>query len=345
MLRLQSIFKCSVFIVLLIISGGAGMACEYDICQFVYFGQTISGYIYSDNEIHAYSFAANAGDHLLIRANSSYILFKPHLELLNSDKKALAITGYGDSYTQIYDLVLEHDDDYTLLVMDYGLDGWGAYSLIIQRTNNPSPARMIEFDTIIQDTISTTSELHIYQFDAVGGETVNIEMLDLAATIEPYLELFSPEGAPLTEFVDSYEAIIDNYTLIDPGRYTLIASDAFCNEAGEYQLTFERLALDADLIDPLLPQDLSLGQNYPNPFNPTTRIEFYLPRRGLVSLDIYNVLGEKVANILSEYLSAGEHTIEWDGCSATGQPAASGIYFYRLQTDNAIQTRKMVLMR
>lgn len=88
------------------------------------------------------------------------------------------------------------------------------------------------------------------------------------------------------------------------------------------------------------PQNFALSQNYPNPFNPSTTIEFDLPKTSEVSLKVFNILGEEVATLVSDRLSAGSYFYEWD---ASG--LASGIYLYRLQASDYVETRKMVLMR
>ena len=86
--------------------------------------------------------------------------------------------------------------------------------------------------------------------------------------------------------------------------------------------------------------------NYPNPFNPATQISFRLPQAGAVSLVIYNMLGQQVRTLLAgEYLNAGDHTVTWDGTDATGKPVASGVYLYRLTTDQATVTKKMMLTK
>ncbi len=92
-------------------------------------------------------------------------------------------------------------------------------------------------------------------------------------------------------------------------------------------------------------REFSLGQNYPNPFNPTTSIEFQLLRSGRVKIEIINILGEKVRVLVDRYLRAGPHLVNWDGKDDSGGGMASGIYFYRLETREFSQTKKMVLLR
>ncbi|RME24643.1 MAG: T9SS C-terminal target domain-containing protein, partial [Candidatus Zixiibacteriota bacterium] len=86
--------------------------------------------------------------------------------------------------------------------------------------------------------------------------------------------------------------------------------------------------------------------NHPNPFNPSTQISFNLPQAGSVNLTIYNMLGQKVRTLIADdFLSAGEHTVTWDGSNADGRHVASGIYLYRLTTEAETLTRKMLLAK
>ena len=88
------------------------------------------------------------------------------------------------------------------------------------------------------------------------------------------------------------------------------------------------------------PAEFALSQNYPNPFNPLTAIEFTLLRTGDASLIIYNLLGEEITRLVDGDMPAGNHRVIWDASSL-----ASGIYFYRLQAGDFVQTRKMVLLK
>jgi hypothetical protein len=90
----------------------------------------------------------------------------------------------------------------------------------------------------------------------------------------------------------------------------------------------------------LLPDKFKLFQNFPNPFNPSTTIEFSLPRSVFVDLKVFNFLGQEVALLVSKELVAGTYTMKWD---ATGM--ASGIYFYRLQADKFIDTKKILFLK
>jgi hypothetical protein len=88
------------------------------------------------------------------------------------------------------------------------------------------------------------------------------------------------------------------------------------------------------------PADFALGQNFPNPFNPATRISFAIPLDGMVTLTVYNALGQEVSTLVNEQRPAGRYDVTWD---ASGLP--SGVYFARLQAGNLIETRKMTLVK
>ncbi len=97
--------------------------------------------------------------------------------------------------------------------------------------------------------------------------------------------------------------------------------------------------------DENLPAGFALEQNYPNPFNPTTMISFSLPSAQHVTLEIYNVQGQKVRTLIDEVRGAGEHAIEWDATSYAGDRVASGIYFYRLTAGDYVVSKKMTLLK
>ncbi|MFH2049848.1 MAG: T9SS type A sorting domain-containing protein [bacterium] len=94
-----------------------------------------------------------------------------------------------------------------------------------------------------------------------------------------------------------------------------------------------------------LPEGYSLEQNYPNPFNPTTNISFSIPSSQHVTLEVINVLGQRVKALVDEELSAGSHTYEWDAKNENGEKVTSGMYFYRLTAGDKVISKKMTLLK
>jgi hypothetical protein len=94
-----------------------------------------------------------------------------------------------------------------------------------------------------------------------------------------------------------------------------------------------------------VPRTYRLAQNYPNPFNPSTTIKFDMKEKGLVTVKIYDVAGRLVRTLANEVRDAGAYSILWDGRNNLGADAASGIYFYKMETAGFSATKKLVLLR
>jgi len=89
----------------------------------------------------------------------------------------------------------------------------------------------------------------------------------------------------------------------------------------------------------------NLSQNYPNPFNPVTTIEYSVPSRAHVRIEIYDVLGRKVRTLVNETKQAGSYRAEWNGVDDAGRPVSTGVYLYRCKADKITQTKKMLLLK
>lgn len=129
-----------------------------------------------------------------------------------------------------------------------------------------------------------------------------------------------------------------------PKQYSFVDNKT---TSGKYLYRLKQIDTDGQFeysnqieIDLEHPDKFSLNQNYPNPFNPSTVISFSVPVKSFTSLKIYDVLGNQIATLVSEEKQAGTYEINFDGADLT-----SGIYFYKLQTENFIDTKKMILLR
>ncbi len=97
---------------------------------------------------------------------------------------------------------------------------------------------------------------------------------------------------------------------------------------------------------PVAPVEISLYQNYPNPFNPSTTISFDVAQTSsFVNLEIYNMKGQKVKQLVNEQLSSGQHSIVWNGNDDSNNPVSSGVYLYKLKAGSYTSTKKMILMK
>jgi len=89
-----------------------------------------------------------------------------------------------------------------------------------------------------------------------------------------------------------------------------------------------------------VPAEFLLSQNYPNPFNPNTQIEYSIPKSSQVIVKIFNTLGEEIETLVNEEKPVGTYEVNWNAANLP-----SGVYFYRLQAGDFVQTRKMILLK
>jgi hypothetical protein len=96
---------------------------------------------------------------------------------------------------------------------------------------------------------------------------------------------------------------------------------------------------------PVLPNKYELLQNYPNPFNPSTVITYSLAKAGNVTIEVYNVLGKRVAVLVNQQQIAGTHSLVWNSQNNNGSKVGSGVYFMKMVSGSFSQTKKMVLIK
>jgi hypothetical protein len=127
----------------------------------------------------------------------------------------------------------------------------------------------------------------------------------------------------------NFKGVLDDIRIYNHALSELEIRDLYDIETGLEKSEIEQL-----------PQEYYLSQNYPNPFNSSTVITYQLPQSSNVVLDIYNIAGQKVATLISDAKPAGYHRFEW-----RAQNLASGVYYYRLQADTYVKTRKLLLLK
>ena len=93
------------------------------------------------------------------------------------------------------------------------------------------------------------------------------------------------------------------------------------------------------------PEYFKLHQNYPNPFNPVTKIHYDLPKKSFVSIDIYDVTGNKIKSLVNRVQDAGYRSVYWDATNSLGQSVSAGMYIYTVKTGEFRTTSKMALIK
>ena len=163
----------------------------------------------------------------------------------------------------------------------------------------------------------------------------------LNGTLKVYLTNgFIPAAGDSFVVLTTTSAITDSFVTFDiqSGLYLSIKKNAnnvtiFVDSVGTIS------SLENETDDRTI-RSYELSQNYPNPFNPSTTIQFALPQAAFVSLEVFNIVGERVDVLVSQELNSGQYNYTWNGLTLT-----SGVYFYRLQAGNFVETRKMILLK
>ena len=102
----------------------------------------------------------------------------------------------------------------------------------------------------------------------------------------------------------------------------------------------DKFGINTEDQEQIIPKEYSLYQNYPNPFNPNTTIKYDLPKDGLVSLEIFDILGRRITTLVNENRTAGGYEQTFNASSL-----ASGVYIYRLQSSNFTSVKKLVVLK
>jgi len=203
--------------------------------------------------------------------------------------------------------------------------GWSA--CVIEDFFDPIP---VEFVSFTAEVINGNVELHWQTATETNNAGFEVERAFL--------------NSPERETWEALGFVNGNGTRTEPISYSFINESV---QSGVYQYRLKQIDFDGTSnyseeieIEVTIPIGFILYQNYPNPFNPSTKIKFKISDFGFSSLNVYDVLGNEVATLLNEELSAGEYEVEFSGNGLT-----SGIYFYQLKAGSYTETKKSILLK
>ena len=178
--------------------------------------------------------------------------------------------------------------------------------------------------------IGVNKNLTIRYADSELGDEVAI------AALEPTLRMFN--------WNSSLRNWIEIYSSVDTVVNEVVAEITANGEYAVFSTNFPT-DIEDNQQGSILPIRFELNQNYPNPFNPVTTIEYSIPARSHISIEVYNIIGQKVNTLIDSEQSAGTYSITWNGVDASGQKVSSGVYMYRFQAGDHIETKKMLLLK
>jgi len=211
--------------------------------------------------------------------------------------------------------------------------------------NNPYMAMNVFVTSLEIEGLSIESgdELSIFDGELCVGSTYieDDELISLiASTDDPTTEEidgFTEDNEMSFRFWDSIDNIEIELTI------TEISGDEIFTSLGTSVLCLE--IMTTGISDDPIPAVTKLDSNYPNPFNPSTTINFSIKESGHVTLEIYNIKGQKVKTLVNDVKNAGYHSAVWDGTDDNRNPVSSGIYLYKMNEGNQIMLKKMLLVK
>lgn len=202
-----------------------------------------------------------------------------------------------------------------------------------------SSAEVMTIDSVTIDSSLPPGAMASFTVDSTTGNAALAFAFDSTAYLAPGAHTVGRIW--VTGVTAGYAAIDSAGTVTFTTVAGQVCSPVF--QSGELVVD-EATAIEEDIENPL-PTEFALAQNYPNPFNGSTVIAFDVPVAGQLSLEIYNVLGQRVATLIDGKVASGRQQVYWSGQSDRGTALPSGIYFYRLQDGIVSLVRKLVLLK
>jgi hypothetical protein len=270
----------------------------------------------SENKIFVIYHPVGDGDILYKYSALSPISFPSTASILDDRDNFQDITSTKQSFT---------DEVLIMYNLDHADLGGDSYWYGTKADASPFPVELSLFNAVlIGDKVvlnwRTETEINNYGFEIERAIDINDNWITIA-------------------FVDG------NGNSNSPKYYDYLDYDF--NKAGKYYYRLKQIDNDGTFeysdvitVQVTTPNKFYLGQNYPNPFNPTTRIDFSLPERQMVSLRVYNTLGKLVSELVDEIREPGSYSVTFD---ASRLP--SGVYIYRLQTSSFAANKKMTFLK
>lgn len=218
-----------------------------------------------------------------------------------------------------------------LLKDDAALNAFDPYGVMTTYTKTTSTA----FDSLA--TFSSGDFVPGYLLRVSSGDRASVMAAGKWSNGVWTVEFKKPYGGSEYDFV------------VAPGTFVSFTYEIFDNEGADHWMNgFDATILTLDFsgltdvedISGNMPTSYNLEQNYPNPFNPSTKISFSVPTTGLVNIDVFNAIGQKVTTLVNEQMNAGNYSVDFNAVNLT-----SGIYFYKMTSANYSATRKMILIK
>jgi len=318
-------------------------------------------YEISENDLTPINFWVKTGNIRILRKVQNEVTVLSTTQISESEKH------FYRSFQQIPNLAVSIDESSGISLIRYSFDlSPESVGTIISTSNNESIVVDGNPDPNVQTDIELTEISHLWiktEFENKYSVTVG----DFSGMSDDFLLYYydnasggTNDGTDDTGDMASYGDIgvrfnnpIIGEHILKTNIYTSMENDISGITCQSYFDNSFECIINEEIFEPTgvanndvcLSSDISL-QNYPNPFNPVTTISYNLPFDSDVSVEIYNIKGQKVRTLLNEQISKGQHSIIWNGVNEYNQAVSSGVYFYKLVADDkTISSGKMMLIK
>ena len=245
-----------------------------------------------------------------------------------------------DGDTPFSGLTADSIDHYGTLIYEHFIDRTDGYGIEINGLtyleSSDGPLNFDYISTFFVDDKSTDTYTKIVK-------NLLTVMINVASARMSQNAVISTDGATVSQAITHYSSVLESgvYTWQD-WYYPMKIHSGYIIPSGIIPLGTPNVMYKEEGFNSFdnLPGEFSLSRNYPNPFNPSTRISFTLPEKSEVRVDVFNIMGQKVATLADGSFEAGHHTVTWDASQN-----ASGVYFYKLTTGEFAKARKMILLK
>ena len=299
----------------------------------IYFKNDLNGYLLESNKL--YETLDEGSTFNLIPGITGFSIAAKFTHYANN---TIFITGYkvyrsidgGLNWIDFDELSGIRINGLSLLGMGTGF-AVGELGIVLKYNDEIVPVELVNFTSLIEGNKvllnwTTATETNNQGFQIERRKTQDVKS-------ENWKNIGFINGNGTTTESQSYTFVDKN---LGSGKYQYRLKQIDFNGTFEYSSS-----IDVEIGSPL---NFSLSQNFPNPFNPTTIIKFDLPFDGLVQLEVYDILGRRVATLINENKAAGKYEVNF---SATGVASslASGVYIYKIQSGSFVNSKKMILLK
>jgi len=269
---------------------------------------------------------------------------------LNADDKVTidaSTTGINGTFTRLYDINhTNHTASTSFSTVSIPLSDYAGQELTLFFSTEDNYWFTMEWSCVIDDIVIADNATQGPPRDLVATpdfHSVRLTWQAPASAIPMGYKVYR-DGEAITGAITDLYYQDDNVT--NGVEYTYYVTAVYADGLEVASETVTAIpGPGAEFDEVSMPLVTGLHGNYPNPFNPETVLSFSLAREGFVSIDVYNVRGQKVRGLVSGVYGAGVHKVVWNGVSDNGRSVGSGVYFYRMSAGGYTGVRKMLLLK